>query len=349
MDNAARKGSLEIVQWLHTHRTEGCTTGAMDGAAMNGHLEVLQWLHANRHEGCTASALHCAAVNGHAGVVRWLDENIAVGNRRRAFASARRYDKRGRGCSATRRSRDAHHGHFEPIAGEAGAHLVFAANTGRPRRGERRVVRAPGGAAVPILQRHGVQERPLSSGASSDRDGARAHGCGAVAFRVYNCGVRCSDFNVYLALHFKCTKCTFSTKYQSDGKVAVRGVGPLAPPWRRCSRDLRRGRRYGVLQLVFRAAEHGKLVREQQQISDGITGLSGELGVVTAEQWEHDTACKRTCWLPPQKTVIPFFGPTSLRGGDASTQLRVAAACSAARRRDYGVHQVDGGDNHRGF
>lgn len=91
MDNAARKGSLEIVQWLHTHRTEGCTTGAMDGAAMNGHLHVLQWLHRNRQEGCTASALHCAAVNGHANVVQWLNESVPVGDRRRAFASAVRW------------------------------------------------------------------------------------------------------------------------------------------------------------------------------------------------------------------------------------------------------------------
>lgn len=39
---AASEGHLELVKWLHEHRTEGCTTRAMDGAAAKGSLEVVQ-------------------------------------------------------------------------------------------------------------------------------------------------------------------------------------------------------------------------------------------------------------------------------------------------------------------
>jgi hypothetical protein len=51
VDNAASNGHLEVVQWLNSNRTEGCTPKAMDWAARNGHLEVVQWLHFNRIEG----------------------------------------------------------------------------------------------------------------------------------------------------------------------------------------------------------------------------------------------------------------------------------------------------------
>ncbi|ETI39618.1 hypothetical protein L914_14235 [Phytophthora nicotianae] len=44
MNRAAWNGHLDIIQWLHPNRTEGCTTEAMDWAAKNGHLHVVQWL-----------------------------------------------------------------------------------------------------------------------------------------------------------------------------------------------------------------------------------------------------------------------------------------------------------------
>ena len=44
MNWAAENGHLDIVQWLHTNRNEGCTKYAMDVALSNGHLDVLQWL-----------------------------------------------------------------------------------------------------------------------------------------------------------------------------------------------------------------------------------------------------------------------------------------------------------------
>lgn len=69
MDGAAENNRLEVVKWLHRHRTEGCTTAAMDHAAKNGHLEMLRWLCENRTEGCTASAMDGAARRGHLDVL----------------------------------------------------------------------------------------------------------------------------------------------------------------------------------------------------------------------------------------------------------------------------------------
>lgn len=40
MDEACKNGHLEVVEWLHQNRQEGCTGGAMDMAASHGHLEV---------------------------------------------------------------------------------------------------------------------------------------------------------------------------------------------------------------------------------------------------------------------------------------------------------------------
>lgn len=47
MDTAAARGYLEMVQWLHENRSEGCTRKAMAVAACEGYLEMIQWLHDN--------------------------------------------------------------------------------------------------------------------------------------------------------------------------------------------------------------------------------------------------------------------------------------------------------------
>src|SRR3546814_7943009 len=61
MDYAAKNGHLEIVEFLHEHRTEGCTAQAMNYAAKAGHLAIVEWLHKNRLEGCTVHAMDFAA------------------------------------------------------------------------------------------------------------------------------------------------------------------------------------------------------------------------------------------------------------------------------------------------
>ena len=77
INNAAKRGHLEVIKWLHYNRSEGCTTKAlslkaMDLAAENGHLEVVKWLHHNRSEGCTTDAMNRAAKYGHLEVVKFL-------------------------------------------------------------------------------------------------------------------------------------------------------------------------------------------------------------------------------------------------------------------------------------
>ena len=61
MDWASENGHLEVVKWLHSNRTEGCTSYAMKWASKNGHLHVVQWLHSNRTEGCTTCAMDGAS------------------------------------------------------------------------------------------------------------------------------------------------------------------------------------------------------------------------------------------------------------------------------------------------
>ncbi|RHY29588.1 hypothetical protein DYB32_005043 [Aphanomyces invadans] len=72
MDHAASQGNLDLVEFLHAHRTEGCTPAAMDAAASHGHIDVVKFLHSNRHEGCTKDAVDHAAANGFADIVQFL-------------------------------------------------------------------------------------------------------------------------------------------------------------------------------------------------------------------------------------------------------------------------------------
>ena len=72
MDWAASKGHLDVVQWLHHNRTEGCTKYAMNCAAMNGHLDVVKWLHSNRTEGNVEEALAHARRGRHKEIFQYL-------------------------------------------------------------------------------------------------------------------------------------------------------------------------------------------------------------------------------------------------------------------------------------
>ncbi|KAJ3411128.1 hypothetical protein HDV05_002692 [Chytridiales sp. JEL 0842] len=90
MDLAAANGHLLVVKFLHENRNEGCTTHAMDDAAWSGRLEVLKFLHGNRHEGCTVRAMDHAASQGHLKVVEWLAENRSEGCTMHALKDAQR-------------------------------------------------------------------------------------------------------------------------------------------------------------------------------------------------------------------------------------------------------------------
>lgn len=89
MDTAAARGHLDIVRFLHEHRSEGCTTHAMNMAAMNGHLDVIQFLDTHRSEGCTTLAMDSAAMWGHLEVLRYLHEHRSEGCTIKAFTEAK--------------------------------------------------------------------------------------------------------------------------------------------------------------------------------------------------------------------------------------------------------------------
>ncbi|EGZ18674.1 hypothetical protein PHYSODRAFT_451713, partial [Phytophthora sojae] len=70
MDGAAVRGKLNIVTWLHSTRTEGCSRKTSIGAAANGHLVVLKWLHVAYVQKCNREEeLVAAAQGGHTEVV----------------------------------------------------------------------------------------------------------------------------------------------------------------------------------------------------------------------------------------------------------------------------------------
>ncbi|GMF14834.1 unnamed protein product [Phytophthora lilii] len=108
IDEAARHGDLEMMEWLHTERGDQLTYEGvmravdhgfldavewmcatfpdvvttsyirMDSAAANGHLAMIKWLH-EHHGWCTKQAMNRAAGNDHLEVVKFLDENRSEG------------------------------------------------------------------------------------------------------------------------------------------------------------------------------------------------------------------------------------------------------------------------------
>jgi len=78
MDDAADKGHLETLQWLHQNRTDGCTSLVWDLAAASGHLEVLKWLYEHGLDACTALTMELAAESGKLGVLQWLHANTSA-------------------------------------------------------------------------------------------------------------------------------------------------------------------------------------------------------------------------------------------------------------------------------
>ena len=87
LDLAAKFGNLDVAKYL-TRMSVYCTYNAMDWAAIKGHLDVIQWLHSNRSEGVTSAALYVAAAYGHLNILKYLIENEMVELGRKVLASA---------------------------------------------------------------------------------------------------------------------------------------------------------------------------------------------------------------------------------------------------------------------
>jgi hypothetical protein len=72
---ASRKNHVHILRYFNeSSDIVGFTTAAMDDAARCGAFEALQYLHENRSEGCTTSALNSACCKGYIEVVKFLLE-----------------------------------------------------------------------------------------------------------------------------------------------------------------------------------------------------------------------------------------------------------------------------------
>ncbi|KDO24856.1 hypothetical protein SPRG_09688 [Saprolegnia parasitica CBS 223.65] len=72
MDQAARHGFLDVVRFLHEHRTEGCSDAALRGASEAGRLDVVRFLVDHRTEGDLSAAFVAAAKAGRVRVVEYL-------------------------------------------------------------------------------------------------------------------------------------------------------------------------------------------------------------------------------------------------------------------------------------
>ncbi|KAL2915103.1 hypothetical protein HK105_205427 [Polyrhizophydium stewartii] len=90
LDNAAASGHLDVVQWLHLHRSDGCSTDAMDLAAWAGRLDIVRFLHTHRSEGCTTEAMNLSAKQGNLRMVMWLHAHRTEGCTNEAFDLAAR-------------------------------------------------------------------------------------------------------------------------------------------------------------------------------------------------------------------------------------------------------------------
>ncbi|KAG7383924.1 hypothetical protein PHYPSEUDO_003217 [Phytophthora pseudosyringae] len=85
MDGAAALGKLELVQWLHSNRPEGCSSAAFNTAAANRHLNVLEWLYEFYPQVANpAEEIVKAAECVHVEVIRFLRPKV----RREQMASA---------------------------------------------------------------------------------------------------------------------------------------------------------------------------------------------------------------------------------------------------------------------
>ncbi|OQR89082.1 hypothetical protein ACHHYP_06479 [Achlya hypogyna] len=73
MNLAAMTGYLDVVEWMHgLPDGPGCMAQAIDGAAAHGHVNVVAFLHEHRSGGCTAESFKKAICSGHAAVVDYV-------------------------------------------------------------------------------------------------------------------------------------------------------------------------------------------------------------------------------------------------------------------------------------
>ncbi|KAE8957411.1 hypothetical protein PR001_g31384 [Phytophthora rubi] len=90
MINAASKGFLDIVKYLHANLGQAASTKIITIAAGAGHLSVVQYLLENHSERCMADPIAVAKANGHDVVVDFLFGHEEC---RRAYEAGRFMDR----------------------------------------------------------------------------------------------------------------------------------------------------------------------------------------------------------------------------------------------------------------
>lgn len=71
---AAMNGHLEVVQWLHENRTEGCDRDTILEAAAKDHFQVIQFLYLNCIEETSRDAMICPLGDFNVEMYQWLRE-----------------------------------------------------------------------------------------------------------------------------------------------------------------------------------------------------------------------------------------------------------------------------------
>ncbi|OQS03388.1 hypothetical protein THRCLA_04314 [Thraustotheca clavata] len=64
MDIAAPLGDLDTIKLLHHSGIKCCTVDAMNKAAAIGRIDIAEWLHIHRTEGCSENAITTCTMNG---------------------------------------------------------------------------------------------------------------------------------------------------------------------------------------------------------------------------------------------------------------------------------------------
>lgn len=79
MDFIAGSGRLNLVQFVHEHRSEGFSCEVITLAAASRHLDIVMFLHENRNDDCIINAMDEAARRGYFEILKFLHENRKKG------------------------------------------------------------------------------------------------------------------------------------------------------------------------------------------------------------------------------------------------------------------------------
>ncbi|EFA83675.1 hypothetical protein PPL_02741 [Heterostelium album PN500] len=87
IEEAAKRGHLEMLKWIYENRTERCESDVMDDVVKNGFFETLKWLDQNTTQQCTANSLPFVIKQGNLELLQFLHERNDGDNNRFKFST----------------------------------------------------------------------------------------------------------------------------------------------------------------------------------------------------------------------------------------------------------------------